>query len=63
MLEIIVEKLVTKYIRENFTFIVLNAPDKTKRLEIESKIASTVSLCEECKQSKEWLGTTHRKAG
>lgn len=51
-----VEKKVTKYIQDNFSFVVFRVDDKNKRLEIESKIISTVSLCDECKPSQNWLG-------
>jgi len=51
-----VEKRVTKYIQDNFTFITFEVDDKEKRLSLESKIISTVSLCKECKPSKNWLG-------
>lgn len=50
------EKKVTKYIQNNFSFVVFQIDDKDKRLEIESKIISTVSLCDECKPSENWLG-------
>ena len=33
-----------------------NADEMNKRLDFESKLISTVSLCEECKSSKNWLG-------
>lgn len=51
-----VEKQVSKYIQENFTFAVFRVDSRKKRLQIESKLISTVSLCEECKPSKKWLG-------
>ena len=51
-----IEKTVTKYIQNNFNFIVLQIDNKQKRLELESKIISTVSLCESCHPSKKWLG-------
>jgi hypothetical protein len=51
-----VEKKVTKYIQDNFSFVVFQIDDKEKRLEIESRIISTVSLCDECKPSENWLG-------
>lgn len=51
-----VEKMVTKYIQEKFSFVVFEIRDKKKRLKLESKIISTVSSCEECKPSKSWLG-------
>jgi len=51
-----VEKRVTKYIQNNFSFIVFQITEKEKRFEFESKIISTVSLCKECKPSENWLG-------
>lgn len=51
-----VEKQVSKYIQENFGFVVFSVENEEKRLEIESKIISTISLCEECKPSENWLG-------
>lgn len=50
------EKRVTAYIQNNFSFVVFQVDDKNKRLEIESRIISTVSLCDECKPSRNWLG-------
>lgn len=51
-----IEKRVTEYIRENISFITFRIDDKKKRLEFESKIISTVSLCAKCKPSPNWLG-------
>jgi len=51
-----IEKEITKYIQNNFSFILLEINDKNKRLLLESKIISTVSLCNECSQSEKWLG-------
>ncbi len=51
-----IEKRVTKYIQKNISFVVFQIDDKDKRLELESKIISTVSLCDECKPSQNWLG-------
>jgi hypothetical protein len=51
-----IEKKVTDYIQKNFSFVVFEVNDKEKRLKIESKIISTISLCEECKPSSNWLG-------
>ena len=51
-----VEKEVTKYIQDNFSFVVFQIDDKNKRLALESKIISTISLCNQCKPSKNWLG-------
>lgn len=51
-----IEKRVTKFIQDNFSFVVFQIDDKDKRLYFESRIISTVSLCENCKPSKNWLG-------
>ncbi|MCA9220305.1 MAG: hypothetical protein KDA71_08245, partial [Planctomycetales bacterium] len=51
-----VEKRVSQYIQERFSFTVIPVQDKAKRLEIESKLVSTVSLCQHCGPSKTWLG-------
>jgi hypothetical protein len=51
-----VEKRVTEHIQKNFSFIALGIKDKAKRLEFESKIISTVSLCDECRPSQAWFG-------
>ena len=51
-----IEKKVSDYIQKKFHFVVFRVDDKDKRLEIESKIISTISLCEECKPSAGWLG-------
>ncbi|MFH1307946.1 MAG: hypothetical protein ABIH72_03770 [archaeon] len=56
-----IEKQVTKYIQDNFNFIVLSVDNKEKRLEFESKIISTVSLCKDCKASNDWLGLSSPK--
>jgi len=50
------EKRVTEYIRENISFVTFQIDDEKKRLEFESKIISTVSLCDECTPSPNWLG-------
>ena len=51
-----IEKRVTKQIQNNFSFVVFQIDEKDKRLEFEAKIISTVSLCEDCKPSENWLG-------
>lgn len=50
------EAEVTKYLQENFSFIVFEVPTKEDRLDLESKIISTISHCEECRPSTSWLG-------
>lgn len=51
-----VEKEVTAYIQKAFKFIVFPVDEKNSRLELESKLISTVSLCNECSASDKWLG-------
>lgn len=51
-----VEQQVTQYIQGNFRFVVFRVDEKEKRLDWESKIISTVSLCTECQPSSSWLG-------
>lgn len=51
-----IEKEVSKFIQDNFSFVVFKIEDKDRRLRIESKIISTISLCNECKSSSTWLG-------
>lgn len=51
-----VEKAVTEYIQQNFSFVVFGVDNKEERLEWEQKIISTVSWCEDCRPSPNWLG-------
>ncbi|RFC33713.1 MAG: hypothetical protein DID91_2727703007 [Candidatus Nitrotoga sp. MKT] len=51
-----IEEQVSQYIQCNFTFCVFEVNSKDERLEIESKIISTVSMCVGCNPSKTWLG-------
>ncbi len=57
-----IESRVSRYIQKNFSFSVFHVKDKTRRLEIESKLISTVSLCNDCKPSSAWLGNYSPKA-
>ncbi len=50
------EMRVTDYIQNNFSFFVFRVDDKASRLQLESKIISTVSLCNECVPTEKWLG-------
>lgn len=56
-----VEKEVSSYIKKNFTFSVVEVSSKEERLEIESRIISTVSWCNECRASDSWLGNSSPK--
>lgn len=51
-----IEQKVSAYIQVNFTFVVFPFADKDTRLDIESKLISTVSLCNVCKHSSDWFG-------
>lgn len=51
-----VEKEVTQYLQDHFTFVAFEVKSKSKRLDFESKLISTVSACKECGQSRTWLG-------
>lgn len=57
-----IEREVTTYMRENFNFVFVPIAGKKDRLEMESKIISSLSHCEECKPSKRWLGNYSPKA-
>ncbi len=51
-----IERTVSEYIRRHFSFVVVRLDKKTERLSLESKTISTVSLCDACRPSAEWLG-------
>ena len=51
-----VEDMVSAYMQSHLRFVVIEVPEKERRLELESRIISTVSLCTKCGGSKEWLG-------
>jgi hypothetical protein len=56
-----VEREVTAYMHEAFSFAVLPVEDPRERLTLESKVISTLSLCEECLPSASWLGLNSPK--
>jgi hypothetical protein len=51
-----VEQRVSDYIRRSFHFVVFSVEYKETRLDLEAKMISTVSICQECVPSKDWLG-------
>ena len=51
-----IEKKVTKYLQNNFSFVVFPVKNQKERLKWESKIISTISSCKDCNASKNWLG-------
>ncbi len=56
-----IESQVSQYIQDNFSFAVFEVKYKEERLEIESKLISTVSWCDECKPSNGWIGNSSPK--
>lgn len=52
-----VESAVTRYMQKHFSFAVLGVDDAARRLSLESKIISTLSLCDECVPTSAWLGS------
>ncbi|MFN8443181.1 MAG: hypothetical protein U0175_20570 [Caldilineaceae bacterium] len=51
-----IEQQVSQYIRNHFFFAVYCIEDKDERMELESKLISTVSLCTDCCPTDSWLG-------
>jgi len=56
LLEIELEKQISKYIQDNLSFTVFEVPDKNKRLFWESRLISTLALSNEINISNNWLG-------
>jgi len=52
-----VERQVTKYIQNHFSFVVFSVADKSERLALEAAMIASVSQCE-CKASAAWLGNS-----
>lgn len=50
------EKKISKYIQKNLSFAVIEVNDRERRLNLESRLVSTISLCSSCKPSPTWLG-------
>lgn len=51
-----VEQRVSDVIQGDFRFAVFEVADSRRRLDLESRMVSTVSLCTECGPSDSWLG-------
>lgn len=51
-----IEDEISRFIQDNFSFVVFRVDDKKKRLLLESRLISTISLCKECAASDSWLG-------
>lgn len=53
------ENEVTQYITESFSFSLIKIDEKQERLLWESAILATISSCNDCKPSNNWLGLQH----
>ena len=51
-----VERRVSDYMRANFSFAVLEVPDKSARLRLEAGLIASVNRCKRCSPSSDWLG-------
>lgn len=51
-----IEKRVSEYIQGHLRFVAFEVRDKDERLDLESKLISTVSRCVNCGPSATWLG-------
>lgn len=50
------ERRVSQYIQTNISFVVIEIEDLEKARDLESRIISTISLCNKCRPSSGWLG-------
>lgn len=55
------EASISAYIQANISFALVRVESREERLRLESRIISTVSLCEECGPSEGWLGMESTK--
>ncbi|MDR3075503.1 MAG: hypothetical protein LBU30_05660 [Candidatus Methanoplasma sp.] len=55
-LEAEIEKQISSYIQSNFSFCLFNIPAKEDRLYFKVRMIGTVSSCNKCHPSAEWLG-------
>lgn len=56
-----IESKVSKYIQDHFSFAIVPVKTKRERLYLESRLISTISLCNKCAPSKSWLGRHSQK--
>jgi hypothetical protein len=54
-----IEDVVTTYMNEAFSFVVLRFDKREDRLHHESRLLSTIKVCAECHPSGDWLGRHH----
>ncbi len=54
------EQLITKYIRNNFSFVVIpNLNNENERLRLEKGLIATFAQAKEKKSSEDWIGNNH----
>ena len=58
----VIEEVVTDRIRRTFSFVAFPVEDKDARFELKSRIISTLSLCDGCRPSEQWLGRCSPKS-
>jgi hypothetical protein len=51
-----IERAVSDYLQEHMSFVVIWIDDAADRLRFESRLISTLSLCDDCQPSTDWLG-------
>ena len=51
----------TKYLQGHFRFVLFRVDGKSDRVNLESRIISTVSRCDQCRPSDRWLGLSSPK--
>ena len=54
-----IEDIVTVYMNNNFSFVVIPIEDKNARLRTEQGMISAISQCTDCLPSEGWLGNHH----
>lgn len=57
----VIEQRVSVYLQQNLSFVVFPVDNKEDRLRLEARIISTVSLCQDCCPSADWLGSKSPK--
>ena len=56
------ENEVTRYMTDNFSFVVLSVDTKAERLDIEKRLLSTIFHCQDCGPSATWIGKYHPRS-
>ena len=51
-----IESAVSRYMRENLSFVVFEVGTKAERLALEAGLIGAISLCRQCGPSSAWLG-------